>query len=43
MIISEQKPLSEKLQRRVPQIIKVVLEEVILDYPDDSKKGDLRK
>jgi len=35
--------LSEKLQRRVPQIIKVVLEEVISDYPDDSKKGDLRK
>jgi len=35
--------LSPKLQQRIPQIIKVVLEEAVLDYPDDSEKGDLRK
>ena len=35
--------LSAKLQQRIPQIIKLVLEEVDLDYPDDSEKGDLRK
>jgi len=35
--------LSAKLQQRIPQIIKLVLEEVDLDYPNDSEKGDLRK
>lgn len=35
--------LSPKLQERIPQIIKLVLEEVDSDYPDDSEKGDLRK
>jgi len=35
--------LSAKLQQRIPQIIKLVLEEVDLDYPDDSEKGDLSK
>lgn len=35
--------LSEKLQQRVPQIIKIVLAELESDYADDSKKGDLRK
>jgi hydrogenase maturation protease len=35
--------LSAKLQQRIPQIIKVTLEEVVSDYPDNSEKGDLRK
>ena len=32
--------LSAKLQQRIPQIIKVVLEEVSLDYPDKPEKGE---
>jgi hydrogenase maturation protease len=32
--------LSAKLQERVPQIIKVVLEEAGLDYPDKPQKGE---
>jgi len=35
--------LSAKLRQRIPQIIKVALEEVVSDYPDNSEKGDLRK
>lgn len=31
--------LSEKLQERVPQIIRIVLEEAGLDYPDKLEKG----
>ena len=32
--------LSTKLQQRVPQIIKVVLEEISLNYPDKPEKGE---
>jgi len=35
--------LSARLQQRIPQVINAVLEEVALDYPDDSEKGELRK
>ena len=32
--------LSAKLQKRTPQIIKVVLEEIGLEYPDKPEKGE---
>jgi hydrogenase maturation protease len=32
--------LSSKLQQRIPQIIKVVLEEIDLDHPDKPEKGE---
>ena len=35
--------LSAKLQKRIPRIIKVALEEVVSDYPDNSEKGDSMK
>ena len=35
--------LSDKLQQLIPRLIKVVLEEVAISYPDDSEKGDLGK
>ena len=32
--------LSAKLQQRLPRIIKVVLEEVGLEHPDEPEKGE---
>jgi hydrogenase maturation protease len=35
--------LSERLQSKVPQIMKIVLEEAVSNYPEDSEKGDSRE